>query len=99
MAQTLGDLALLEYAMENAPMPRKARKRKHDIDDFLIIRLADTFQRVTGRNPSVTTDWKTSERRGVFVDFVQQFVRRMLPRHSAQIDGRVIQRALKLRKK
>ena len=80
-------------------MPGKVRKRKHDIDDFLIIRLADIFEREAGRTPSVTTDWDTSERRGVFVGFVNQFVTRMLPKNSAQIDGRVIQRALKGRKK
>ncbi len=35
VARTLDDLA-----MENAPMPRKVRKRKHDIDDLLVTRLA-----------------------------------------------------------
>lgn len=95
VAQTLANLAQLESALENAPKPPKVRKRKHDIDDFLIIRLADIFMRKTGRRPSVTTDWASSGRGGTFVSFVTEFVARLLPEHAEQIDGRVIQRALK----
>ncbi len=95
VAQTISNLVHLESALKNSPKPPKARKRKHEIDDFLIIRLADIFRRETGRRPSVTTEWDTSERRGDFVDFVMEFTRRMLPEHSLQINGRIIQRALK----
>ncbi len=93
--QTTVNLALLESILENTPKPPKARKRKHIDDDILIIRLADIFRRETGRRPSVTTEWDTSERRGDFVDFVMEFTKRMLPEHSLQINGRIIQQALK----
>lgn len=95
VAQTISNLVHLKSLLKKVPKPPKARKRKHEIDDFLIIRLADIFRRETGRRPSVTTEWDTSERRGDFVDFVMEFTRRMLPEHSLQINGRVIQRALK----
>ncbi len=99
LERTFSDLGQLEYVLRNTPKPPKVRKRKHDIDDLLITRLADTFERQTGCKPSVTTDWDTSKRGGIFVDFVMEFVVRMLPEHVGQIDGRVIQRALERRKK
>ena len=94
--QTMHDLISLEIALRTMPNPPKVRKRKHEIDDLLILRLAEVFQRETGRRPTVITDWTTYERRGDFVDFVSEFLRRMLPERSTEIGGRAIQRALAL---
>ena len=99
VADVLGSLAQLEYLMERVQLPNVTRKHKHEFNELLVIRLADIFERTTGRKASVTTDWDTSVRRGVFVDFVQEFTGRMLPSCSPDIGGRVIQRALELRKK
>ena len=87
LARTFSDLGKLEYVLRNTPNPPKVRKRKHEIDDFLITKLADTFERQIGRKPGVTTDWATSKRGGIFVYFVMEFVTRMLPEHVGQIDG------------
>ena len=94
--QTMLDLISLEIALRRMPDPPKVRKRKHEIDDPLILRLAEIFQRETGRRPTVTTDWHTDERRGDFVNFVSEFLRRMLPERSTEIGGRAIQRVLAL---
>ena len=43
LARMISDLGQLEQIFRNALKPPKVRKRKHEIDDVLILKLADTL--------------------------------------------------------
>ena len=94
----LDHLAKLEHTFRRAPEDRTVRRRKHELNDPLVIRLADSFERNSGRKASVTTDPVTSERGGVFVEFVLAFIEHFLPDQQWEFNARSIQRALSQRR-
>ena len=97
MDRTVVDLSLLGSALESAPMPSTPRKRKHEINDMAILRLADVFERGAKANASVTRHWDTSIRSGHFINFVLKFYELMLPEFAFQVSGRSIQASLEKR--
>jgi hypothetical protein len=98
MTALLSHLAALEQAFTRAPEAARVRQRKHEFHDPLVVRLAEIFQQHTQRKASVTTDWDSSVRGGIFVDFVLSFVEHFLPDQQDQVNARSIQRALNNRR-
>jgi len=94
MTTLVTGLAELELAFKHAPEVIKVRRRKHEFHDLLVVRLAESFERYTDRKASVTTDYDTSERSGVFVEFVFAFLEHFLPEEEGELNARAIQRAL-----
>ena len=91
---TLVNLYFLEAVFETTEEPTIPRKRKHDVNDMAIPRLAEIFEDGAKANASVTKHWEGSNRSGRFVDFVLKFYELMLPEFAARVSGRSIQASL-----
>jgi hypothetical protein len=98
LAETLGNLAILESALINAREPKKPRKHKHVHNDFLVTILAGIYENEPGRSAGVTKNWDTNKRRSVFFNFVVSFAENFLPEHAATLNIRALERALNTRR-
>lgn len=94
---TVANLFLLEAVLDRTVEPSIPRKRKHELHDIAIIRLADIFEHNTKANASVTKHWEESPRKGKFVNFVLKFYELMLPGFVSSVSGRSIQASLEKR--
>ena len=98
VGETIANLDVLEAAVKHAQTPLIPRRRPHEHNNFLVVVLADIFERNTDRKASVTTNPVTDNREGPFVDFVMIFAEHFLPDEVKALNSRAIQRALKVRK-
>ena len=98
VGETIANLDVLEAAVKHAQTPLIPRRRPHEHNNFLVVVLADIFERSTDRKASVTTNPVTDNREGPFVDFVMSFAEHFLPDEVKALNPRAIQRALKMRK-
>ena len=96
--ETIANLDVLEAAVKHAQTPLIPRRKPHEHNNFLVVVLADIFDRSTDRKASVTTNPVTDNREGPFVDFVMSFAEHFLPDEVKALNPRAIQRALKMRK-
>lgn len=95
--ETVANLLLLEALLGNTAEPTIPRKRKHDLNDMVILRLANIFDLGAEANASVTKHWEESTRSGPFVNFVLKFYELMLPDFASGVSGRSIQASLEKR--
>ena len=98
VGETIANLDVLEAAVKHAQTPLIPRRKPHEHNNFLVVVLADIFERSTDRKASVTTNPVTDNREGPFVDFVMSFAEHFLPDEVKALNPRAIQRALKMRK-
>ena len=98
VGETIANLDVLEAAVKHAQTPLVPRRKPHEHNNFLVVVLADIFERNTDRKASVTTNPVTDNREGPFVDFVMSFAEHFLPDEVKALNPRAIQRALKMRK-
>ena len=98
VGETIANLDVLEAAVKHAQTPLIPRRKPHEHNNFLVVVLADIFERNTDRKASVTTNPVTDNREGPFVDFVMSFAEHFLPDEVKALNPRAIQRALKMRK-
>jgi len=98
VGETIANLDVLEAAVKHAQTPLIPRRKPHEHKNFLVVVLADIFERNTDRKASVTTNPVTDNREGPFVDFVMSFAEHFLPDEVKALNPRAIQRALKMRK-
>ena len=98
VGETIANLDVLEAAVKHAQAPLIPRRKPHEHNNFLVVVLADIFERNTDRKASVTTNPVTDNREGPFVDFVMSFAEHFLPDEVKALNPRAIQRALKMRK-
>ena len=98
VGETIANLDVLEAAVKHAQAPLIPRRKPHEHNNFLVVVLADIFERSTDRKASVTTNPVTDNREGPFVDFVMSFAEHFLPDEVKALNPRAIQRALKMRK-
>ena len=98
VGETIANLDVLEAAVKHAQAPLIPRRKPHEHNNFLVVVLADIFDRNTDRKASVTTNPVTDNREGPFVDFVMIFAEHFLPDEVKALNPRAIQRALKMRK-
>ena len=98
VGETIANLDVLEAAVKHAQTPLIPRRKPHEHNNFLVVVLADIFERSTDRKASVTTNPVTDNRGGPFVDFVMSFAEHFLPDEVKALNPRAIQRALKMRK-
>ena len=98
VGETIANLDVLEAAVKHAQVPLIPRRKPHEHNNFLVVVLADIFERSTDRKASVTTNPVTDNREGPFVDFVMSFAEHFLPDEVKALNPRAIQRALKMRK-
>ena len=98
LTNTMSNLSILETACRGAKTPGIPRKRKHEHNEFLIVLLANLYQQKMGQNASVTTNPITDRREGKFVEFVMGFVKHFVPDQLDTMNGRAIQRALKVQR-
>ena len=95
--ESIANLMLMESVLGRTLEPTIPRKRKHDLNDMAIIRLADIFESSAKANAGVTKHWEASIRSGVFVNFVLKFYELMLPDFASSVSGRSIQASLEKR--
>jgi len=95
--ETVLRLIQLESLLENTTEPKLPRKRKHELNDMAIIRLADIFELHAKANASVSKHWEESTRSGLFVKFVLKFYELFLPKFASSVNGRSIQASLEKR--
>jgi hypothetical protein len=95
--ESVANLFLLEATLGKTMEPAIPRKRKHDLNDMAIIRLADIFDLKAKASASVTKHWEGSTRSGFFVNFVLKFYELMLPDFASSVSGRSIQASLEKR--
>lgn len=95
--KTIANLHTLEAAYRNAQMPTLPHKRKQEHNDFLVIILAEIYERHTHKRASVYTERTSNERVGPFVEFVEVFCKKFLSGEITDLNARAIQRALKRR--
>ena len=94
----MSNLSILETTCRDAKTPGIPRKRKHEHNEFLIVLLANLYQQKMGQNASVTTNPITDRREGKFVEFVMGFVKYFVRDQLDTMNGRAIQRALKVQR-
>jgi hypothetical protein len=97
--ETIANLFLLESVLSNTKELPIPHKRKHDLNDMAILRLADIFELGAKANASVTKHWDKPTRSGRFVGFVLKFYELMLPEFASNVTGRSIQASLEKRSK
>jgi hypothetical protein len=97
--ETIANLSLLESVLCNTNELPISHKRKHDLNDMAIIRLAYIFELGAKANASVTKHWDKPTRSGRFVGFVLKFYELMLPEFASNVTGRSIQASLEKRSK
>ena len=98
LTNTMSNLSILETACRGAKTPGIPRKRKHEHNEFFIILLANLYQQKMVQNASGTTNPITDRREGKFVEFVMGFVKHFVPDQLDTMNGRAIQRALKVQR-
>ena len=68
VGETIANLDVLEAAVKHAQAPLIPRRKPHEHNNFLVVVLADIFERNTDRKASVTTNPVTDNREEPFVD-------------------------------
>ncbi len=108
LGETTANLDLLESAFRHALVPIVPHKKPQEHNNFLVVVLANIYERNTDHKASVTTNPVTDEREGLFVNFVMSYTKHFFPDlmpssdkkkdKKGKLNPRFIQQALKARR-